>query len=147
MSAIAILSTENIASVVGLYVTVFNSPPWNDGWTSDAADERLRSFVSFPRFRGIAALEQGQPVGLALGWGERWTTGWHFQLKEMCVAEEARRRGVGARLLRALEEHLASDGFERIYLQTGQSAPARVFYESAGFRDLKLVSLGKRVEV
>jgi ribosomal protein S18 acetylase RimI-like enzyme len=51
------------------------------------------------------------------------------------------------RLLRELQNRLANEGFERIYLQTGRTAPARIFYESTGFRDLGLVSLGKRVEV
>ena len=147
MSAVAVLGPENVASVVELYVSVFNAPPWNDGWSPAVAEERLRSFASFPRFHGMAALEGVEPVALALGWGERWTTGWHFHLKEMCVSASVRRKGVGSRLLRGLEERLAGDGFERVYLQTGRTGPARSFYESAGFRDLNLVSLGKRVEV
>jgi GNAT superfamily N-acetyltransferase len=140
------LTPDNVELVVDLYVSVFNAAPWEDGWSPAAAEERLRHFTLFPRFAGLAVLENGQAIGMALGWGERWTTGWHFHLKEMCVSSGARRSRIGLGLMQSIERRLASEGFERIYLQTGQTAPARAFYESAGFGDLGLVALGKRIE-
>jgi ribosomal protein S18 acetylase RimI-like enzyme len=139
------LDGTNIESVVPLYVSVFNAPPWNDGWTEEAAAERLHAFAAFPRFHGIAVLRSGAAIAFALGWGERWTTGWHFHLKEMCVASDQQHQQIGSRLLRSIEGRLAVAGFEGIYLQTGANVPAREFYEAKGFRDLGLVSLSKQV--
>ncbi|MES3001081.1 MAG: GNAT family N-acetyltransferase [Pseudomonadota bacterium] len=139
------LDGTNIQSVVPLYMSVFNDPPWNDGWTAEAAAERLHAFAAFPRFHGIAIFRSEAAIAFALGWGERWTTGWHFHLKEMCVAAGQQDQQIGSRLLASVETRLAAAGFEGIYLQTGGNVPARGFYEAKGFRDLRLVSLSKRL--
>ena len=127
------IDAGNVARYVPLYVAVFNAPPWNDGWTEAAAFERLGGFASEARFLGVGALFQGQPVGLALGHGERWTDRWLFQLREMCVATACQGQGVGRALMANFEAELRRAGYGTVYLQTGQDAPARAFYEAAGF--------------
>lgn len=145
MNAFVPLNTTNIMGYVDVYRSVFNAPPWNDGWSTEAASERLRVFTSFPTFQGIGLVRDSRPAGLALGWGERWTEGWTFHLKEMCLAQTLHRQGLGTRLMNALEESLRRQGFDSIHLQTGRTAPAANFYQQQGFRSLDLVSLAKRL--
>jgi ribosomal protein S18 acetylase RimI-like enzyme len=83
---------------------------------------------------------------MVLGWNERWTRGWHFHLKEMCVATALQRQGIGRRLIDELENRLAGRGVHRVFLETGESAPARRFYEASGYRNFRLVSLAKSIE-
>lgn len=137
---------QNIGSFAQLYISVFNAPPWSDGWSIDAVVERLESFARMPRFFGVGLIHEGEPVALALGWGERWVTGWHFHLKEMCVKPDCQGQGVGKTLLASLECALSSQAYERIYLETGIAAPARGFYEASGYSDIHLVSLSRRIK-
>lgn len=137
------LTSANLSSFASLYVDVFNRPPWNDGWTKQAAIDRLSVFISMPRFCGLGLTHGDDVRALAMGWAERWVDGWHFHLKEMCVASDLRRQGIGARLLARLECEVAQQGCTRIFLETGQEGAARRFYEANGYAGLALVSLTK----
>lgn len=138
------LSSANTDKMVPLYRSVFNTDPWNDGWTHEAASERLASFAKYPEYFGLSLWVQGTVAGFALGWAERWATGWQFHLYEMCIAVEQQRRGYGHALLKEFERHLVQQGRSAIFLQTGAAVPARRFYEACGFRDRGLIVLGKR---
>ena len=140
------VTQANIDSFAGLYIEVFNQPPWSDGWTKTAVLERFQSFVIFPRFRGLGYLTAGNPTALVFGWGERWTAGWNFHIREMCVAVPLQRGGYGKSLLLAFEQQLFSEGFKSVFLETGQAAPARRFYENLGYKNLSLVSLSKSAD-
>ena len=109
----------------------------------EAVLERFSSFAEFPKFRGLGYLINDKPNALVFGWGERWTTGWHFHIREMCVSVALQGRGYGTRLLHEFELQLFSEGFQNIFLETGKEAPARLFYEKLGYKNLSLVSLSK----
>ena len=116
------LVPENIASFARLYQSVFNGPPWHDGWSEEGVLERLTSFAQYPKFCGLGCLIDENPVALALGWGERWVGGWHFHIKELYVASEVQRQKVGTKLLSAFELELSRQGYKRVFLETGESA-------------------------
>ncbi|WP_370681848.1 GNAT family N-acetyltransferase [Comamonas sp. GB3 AK4-5] len=141
-----LLNASTIPAFAGLYVAVFNAPPWNDGWEASVAVERLNAFAGHPKFHGLGMQVDGAPVALILGWGERWIRTWHFHIKEMCVAPHLQGRGLGAALLAELESRLAEMGYTHVHLTTGQAVPARHFYQRHGYRDLPLLSLGKRLQ-
>ena len=140
------LVPENIASFARLYQSVFNGPPWHDGWSEEGVLERLTSFAQYPKFCGLGCLIDENPVALALGWGERWVGGWHFHIKELYVASEVQRQKVGTKLLSAFELELSRQGYKRVFLETGESAPARMFYEKHGYSRIKLATLAKSIE-
>jgi ribosomal protein S18 acetylase RimI-like enzyme len=93
----------------------------------------------------LGFIKEEKPVALVLGWGERWVEGWVFHVKEMCICNDLQRQGLGTQLLSILEEQLATDGYTATYLQTGELAPARFFYEKLGYKKFSLVSLGKKL--
>ena len=139
------LSGQNVERFAPLYVAVFNEPPWRDGWSLPVATERLQSFARDPQFRGLGVLQANNPIGLVLGCGERWSTGWVFHLKEMCVATAYQGCGIGNTTLSQLEAMLKLSNFTGIHLQTGRSAPARKFYEAAGYSEYGNVPLRKQL--
>ncbi|MEO0401933.1 MAG: GNAT family N-acetyltransferase [Pseudomonadota bacterium] len=60
----------------------------------------------------------------------------HGELKSMHTAEQARGRGVGQAILRALLDHARAQGLTRVSLETGSAdlfAPARALYARQGF--------------
>ena len=138
------LKPDNILQVVPLYMDVFNSPPWNDGWSELAATERMASFAKYPEFFGLKLLLDGVAIGFALGWAERWVGSWHFHLYEMCISPKIQGKGYGRILLSELEKQTKQRGQTAIFLQTGAQAAAHKFYEACGFRDCGLTIMGKR---
>jgi aminoglycoside 6'-N-acetyltransferase I len=140
------IDRDSISAFVGLYVRVFNAPPWNDGWTEETVKERFESFASYPTFFGLGLLADNTPTALAFGWRERVVTGWYFHLKELCVAPEMQRKGVGSELLAEVGRRVAPLGVTHILTETGQSVPARAFYDREGYKLVPVVSLAKRLE-
>ena len=60
----------------------------------------------------------------------------HAEIKSMHTVEDARRRGVGRTMVRALLALAAARRYRRVSLETGTSeahAPARSLYRAAGF--------------
>jgi aminoglycoside 6'-N-acetyltransferase I len=140
------INRSNILTFSDLYVSVFNAAPWKDGWSLEAVHERFHSFSKYPSFFGLGHITNGLPDALAFGWSERWTSGWQYHLKEMCVASHCQRQGLGGKLIAELEQRLLLQGICRVFLETGHSAPAKTFYEQHGYRQLALVSLAKAID-
>jgi ribosomal protein S18 acetylase RimI-like enzyme len=137
------LDTADVDGAAALFVDVFNAPPWSDGWTLDAARERLGGFLGSPASFGVIFIEHATPFAFALGHVERWIGASHFHLKEMCVALDRQRSGVGAELLDFLIGQLQARSVEQIFCETRPGTAAESFYRKAGFRQLNLVSLAK----
>jgi len=53
---------KNISAFAQLYMSVFNAPPWNDGWSEAAVVERLESLAQIPRFYGIGLLDDSEII-------------------------------------------------------------------------------------
>ncbi len=114
-----------------LFVSVFNSPPWSEHWNEMNAHQRLADVLTTPGFRGVACVDADELLGFAVGHAERWFSGLHFMLTEMCVQTELHGRGIGGGLLQALEERLGD--VEQCYLFTAREGPAHRFYEKHGY--------------
>lgn len=140
----AVVRECEVESFAEIYVEVFNAPPWRDGWTVPVATERLRTLAQTPRLEALGAFQNGKPVGLVLGNGERWMKGWVLHIREMFVAPALQRTGVGRRLLAELETSLANN-YTSMYLQTGGRVPASAFYASCGYTTIDLISMKKQI--
>jgi len=56
-------------------------------------------------------------------------------LNDLFVTEKARRRGIGARLLKAARDHARQSGAVRLVLSTGvENAAAKALYEETGWQ-------------
>lgn len=125
-----------------MYCSAFNEEPWNDGWSEDAALERLHTFTKIPKFHGLAIAIDDEAAAMVCGWGERWAKGWMFLIKEMCVHPSYRRTGLGTELVKYFEKTLLKNDFQGAYLETLEG-PSIDFYLSLKFRKLPLVMLKK----
>jgi len=140
----AVVRSGDVEAFAELYASVFNAPPWLDGWTMPAARERLRSLAAAPRFEALGAFQGHRPVALVLGSGERWVKGWVLHLREMFVATSLQRNGIGRRLLEQFEASLLGK-YTGLYLLTSTRVPARSFYAACGYAPLDLVSMRKHI--
>ena len=142
---LSLMGLEDLEGGVSLYQQTFNAPPWNEGWGSDAAGQRLKAILSASNGLGVLANREGTPLAFALGYLETWVSGSHFHLKEMCTAPGEQRQGIGSSLLEFLLLTLKERGVVQVFCETRTGVAAEAFYRRAGFRTLNLVSLGKRL--
>lgn len=140
------LAASDLTDVARLYAETFNRPPWSDGWTEEAALERLSRYLDHPDVLGVVAVRDGRVCGFALGMVERWVDGEHFHLKEMCTDPSAQRMGVGGGVLEELMRVLRERGVEAIYLQTMPGSAAAAFYEKHGFHAVDLQSMIRGID-
>ena len=137
-------SSSDLESLVALYVECFNAPPWNDGWSREAAHDRIESMLQARHFRGWldtagssaagGSVAGGSAQGMILAQNERWVTGYHCNILEMCVQPTLQRRGIGAALLQQAMAELRAEGVENLYLMTAPNGPAESFYGKQQFR-------------
>lgn len=80
----------------------------------------------------LVAFDHGQAIGCG---GFRRIGDDRAELKRMYVDPTARGRGVGRRILHALEEWAATVGYHEMWLETGAEQPEAIsLYVSAGYR-------------
>ena len=142
---VSLMGLDDLEGVAAVYQHTFNAEPWNEGWDIEAASERLNGILAGPNGLGVVACREGVVIGFALGCFERWVTGMHFQLKEMCILPSEQRHGVGTLLLDFLLRTLKERGVLQVFCETRAGVPAEAFYRRAGFRTLNVVALGKRL--
>jgi aminoglycoside 6'-N-acetyltransferase I len=85
-------------------------------------------------FRGAAATDGDQLVGMLLGQIEGWIDGDLFFIQEMCVAPSRQNVGIGTRLLEyALAQIAVTDQVIAAYLLTDGGSRSEAFYSRHGF--------------
>ena len=137
------LAHEQLAHAVRLFLCVFTQPPWNEPWSASVVEQRLTDLINTPGFYGLATYQDAAMIGFILGQIEPWCQASHFYIKEMCVAPDWQRRGIGTQLLHQLAEDLAQRGVEKLYLLTARASSAEAFYRKCGFYiSAKMVMLG-----
>ncbi len=101
----------------------------DEDWREWAAED-----VAGPAGATFLAFLAGAPVGLVGGY--RSADDGRFRIVAMWVAPEARRRGIGRRLLDAVEGWIAASGGDAAWLAVADRAPAaRRLYERAGYAE------------
>jgi GNAT superfamily N-acetyltransferase len=109
-----------------------------DAVVATEADLLRHGFGSERRFEAILAFIDGEPAGCAL-FHSRFST-WlgrpGLYLEDLYVAEEARGRGVGRRLMARLAAIAVERGWGRIDFHVLDWNPAREFYHRLGMEHL-----------
>jgi ribosomal protein S18 acetylase RimI-like enzyme len=124
---------NDLDALTELFVECFNRPPWNDGWSHEAARDRLDAIIAGRYFRGYVAVGKAGLAGMLMGQKERWVQHYHFALQEMCVRPSSWRTGVGTDLFRHAVDELRAEGVEKVYVITSPGDAAEAFYAKLGF--------------
>ena len=129
------VTSEQVERVVPLfdaYRRFYGQPPDVDG---------ARRFLAERLGRGESVIFAVVEGGRALGFTQLYPSFSSVSLRpiwilnDLFVAEDARRRGVGARLLRAARDHAVKTGAARLALSTAvTNTTAQALYERDGWR-------------
>ena len=137
---------DNLTECEAVFINVFNNPPWNESWETEAVAQRLKDCYQTPGFYGLIVKIGDVIIGFAVGYIEQWDKSKNFYLKEICVVSEQQRCGIGKALMSALEENLKNEGVEKLYLHTARDTFAQSFYEKQGFYvSAKMIMMLKRL--
>ncbi|WP_078551987.1 GNAT family N-acetyltransferase [Bacillus alkalicellulosilyticus] len=142
------ISKENVEECSVLYRKVFNSDPWNDGWLLDDVKERLSDIISNPHYWGVGLYSDGgRLVGFLVGYSEKWLQERHFHVIELCVDLDFQNKGIGTRLITALENYCNEVGINNIYLVTAKGGQAEHFYNKNDFiTNSQLIMMSKALD-
>lgn len=141
------MGLSHITEYVNLFVSVFNSEPWNDKWTEETALLRLENMMKTNTFIGKALYFENDLKGFIYGQKEYFYDGIHFQIQEFCVKSDEQKKGYGKALLQALRDELDTLGVVNVYLITLRSDSTEGYYRRRGFvtsDDMILMTDSKR---
>lgn len=122
-----------ITEYAELFVSVFNSEPWNDSWTKETALIKIENMMRTNTFIGKAIYFEDNLKGIIWGQKEQYYNGMHFQIQEFCVKTAEQNKGYGSALLQALENELSEIGIVNIYLITSKGEKTEDYYSRRGF--------------
>ena len=102
-------------------------------------DFRRDGWGEQPVFEALIAELDGAPVGFALTFRNfsTWEGRPGLYVEDLYVTPDARRYGVGRKLLAAVAQRAVERGYRRVDLSVLDWNPARGFYDRVGFRQMK----------
>ncbi|MBQ4546223.1 MAG: GNAT family N-acetyltransferase [Oscillospiraceae bacterium] len=138
------ITIEDASELAKIYAETFNSDPWYDKWTQKTAEKRLSQMINNGGFFGIVSYNESGITGMILGEEEQYFDGVIFNIKEFCVKNELRGRGIGTELLAEFERMLKGMGIRETVLMT--NLEDEEFYKKRGFRRSRgIIYMGKEM--
>ena len=119
--------------MIEVFIYSFNNSSWHDKWTSDIVYKHLTQLTTSDGFLGLVALDNNNVVGMILGMEHYTFSNRTFCIKEFCISNKSKGKGVGSLLLSEMESLLKEQGFKNIELQTLNSQDVLNFYEKNGY--------------
>lgn len=138
------ITIEDLSELAKIYAETFNSDPWYDKWTRKTAEKRLSQMINNGGFFGIVSYNEEGITGMILGEEEQYFDGVIFNIKEFCVKNDLRGKGIGTELLKEFERRLKGMGIRETVLMT--NLEDEDFYKKRGFnRSRGVIYMGKEM--
>lgn len=137
------ITPDDVPELAKIYMDTFNAEPWFDKWTEKTAGKRLAQLLSHEGSDGLVSVENGAITGMILGEEEQYFDGVIFTIKEFCVKNNLRGKGIGKALLAEFENRLRGKGIRSVLLFTAPEDEA--FYQKRGYAETELVALEKEL--
>jgi ribosomal-protein-alanine N-acetyltransferase len=130
----------DVAGVVPLERELFGATAWSpEVFWAELAQERTRWYVVAQDVAEVAADGAGDGGGPLLGYAGLLHNGAEADVQTLAVAPAARRRGIGALLLRSLLAEAARCGCTSVMLEVrADNAAAIALYERFGFERISV---------
>ena len=109
-------NSSDIPALAAAMSRAYSEAPWNEVWKEDRAIRRVSSILGNYGGFGVAAVENGETVGAALGFIDPYADEDFFFVSELFVVPGRKKQGIGRGLLERLESELRAKGIIVIQL-------------------------------
>jgi GNAT superfamily N-acetyltransferase len=127
------LTKNDIDSCVEIFMSSYNTKPWNYKWNAEKAHAYLTEYQEAKRFVGFVAIDNGEIVSALLAHLKTWWTKDQLYIDEVFVSDVSKGKGVGKKIIQHCEDFCKQNDIEIISLMTNEVMPAYTFHSKNDF--------------
>ena len=113
---IKIANQNDIQALAEAMAAAYSEEPWNENWSFEKAERRIRAILGNFEAIGLAAIEGEKIIGGLLGYVDPYAEEDFFFVSELFVIPDKKKQGLGKQLLAELEKILIKKNIRVIQL-------------------------------
>lgn len=139
------IANENDIEALALVMKKsYSEEPWNEVWSDEKAQRRIRSIMSNFEFTGLVAIDKNEIIAGVLGFVDPYADSDFFFVSDLFVVTEYKKKGIGRELMKELEIILKEKGISVIQLMSIDNN--KEFYQKIGLQQDEVSVMYKVLE-